>query len=136
MAYCQFLLHSRRKDRFIKKRSMPMIQLASTVPGWLAWCNLIFSLQIGVYCWTFYCFALLIAPLSIGPQLVRAIRLWSMFKLSHMALSRDIISVKRVNSRQISDMKRGENGTVGGWNCGTERIRAASKWMPSPHPTP
>jgi len=45
---------------------MAMIKVAPIVPGGLAWGNFIMSLQVGAYCWLFYCFALLIAPLSIG----------------------------------------------------------------------
>ena len=74
MFYCQYLLYKNKRDRLIKKRSMLMIKVASTVPGFIAWLNLILSTGIGAPCWVFFTFTILVAPLSIGPQLTRAIR--------------------------------------------------------------
>ncbi|GMH56549.1 hypothetical protein TrLO_g14341 [Triparma laevis f. longispina] len=91
----------------MRKRSMTMIRVASLVPGWLAWFNLIISLEVGAPCFMFYIFALLIAPLSIGPQLTRAITLWSMFKLSHLVLSQDVLSVKRTTSNRHTKHRAG-----------------------------
>ncbi len=110
MTACQYLLHKRKGDRAIRKRSMAMIRVASLLPGYLAWINVIISLNIGIPCWIYHSITLLVAPLSIGPQLTRAIRLWSMFKLSHLVLNQDVISVKRGTSKMISDLKRA--GTV------------------------
>ncbi|GMI14677.1 hypothetical protein TrVE_jg1563 [Triparma verrucosa] len=91
----------------MRKRSMTMIRVASLVPGWLAWFNLIISMEVGVPCFVFYIFALLIAPLSIGPQLTRAITLWSMFKLSHLVLSTEVLSVKRTTSNRHTKHREG-----------------------------
>ena len=100
MLYCQWLLHTQRTTRVIRKRSMTAIRVASLVPGWLSWLNLIISMDLGIPCMMFYIFALLIAPLSIGPQLNRAIRLWSMFKLAHLVLDQDVLSIKRKVSKR------------------------------------
>jgi regulator of G-protein signaling len=111
MLWCQYLLDKNKKNRLIKKRSMFMIKIASTLPGFLAWVNLIVSLDVGAPCWVFFLLTILVAPLSIGPQLTRAIRLWSMYRLSHLMLSHDVIptSVKREQSMSLTP-----NGKRGG----------------------
>jgi len=110
LLYSQYLLHKYKNERTIKKRSLFYIRLA-TVAGWLAELNLVIStLNIQAPCFIFYCVQLLIAPLAIGPQLLRSIRLWSMYKLSFLVLRQEVIR-KDQSSRRMSSMKRA--GTFG-----------------------
>jgi len=109
LLYSQYLLHKYKNERTIKKRSLFYIRLA-TVAGWLAELNLVIStLNIQAPCFIFYCVQLLIAPLAIGPQLLRSIRLWSMYKLSFLVLRQEVIR-KDQSSRRMSSMKRAGTG--------------------------
>ena len=103
LIYSQVLLQRNRNERSIKKRSIFFIRLA-TVGGWLATLNLIISIEVNITsCFIFYVCQLLIAPLSIGPQLLRSIRLWSMMKLQFLILTQEKLKLRK---RPDKTMKR------------------------------
>jgi hypothetical protein len=87
MLGCQYLLHARKNHRSIRKRSIFYIYISS-LAGWLAYIDLVISYYAQtsnedfVPCAVYYSLSLVIAPLAIGPQLLRAISFWSMFKVS------------------------------------------------------
>ena len=117
LLYCQYVLHYNKLERTIRKRSIFYIRLA-TMAGWLAELNLIISLNIRVPCFVFYCAQLVIAPLAIGPQLLRSIRLWSMYKLSFLVLKQEVIRQKRDSRKGRAstslNVSKHRAGTVGG----------------------
>ena len=139
MLYCQILLHKNRKSRLIKKRSTFMIKVGSTAPGFLAWLNLVVTLDVGAPCWFEFVLAVLVAPLSIGPQLTRAINLWSMYQLSHLLLKQDVISTRdgnRFEPIKEKSEKTAEGGgpdpqrstSAAGNAVRAHKIKLATKW--------
>ena len=88
---CHELLRQKKSKIAISKRNVTMIRLAS-VPGWMAYANLVYSLFGGMNCGIYHVFILLIAPISIGPQLLRGVRLWGMMEYNKLVLERDELS--------------------------------------------
>ena len=88
---CYGLLRWRRNDLAIRKRNKWSICIAS-LAGWLAYFNLIVSLFGGVPCGIFYVVSLLVAPMSAGPQLVRALTLKGTLQHSTLVTEDDIVA--------------------------------------------
>jgi len=87
---------------------MSMIRFASFA-GWLAYLNLWISL-FGGYCGVFYLISLVVAPMSVGPQLIRAIVLWGMVEQSRILLEEDLKDTGHRKARQLSRIsERGES---------------------------
>ncbi len=96
------LLHWRRDDLAIRKRNKWPICIAS-LAGWFAYFNLIVSLFGGVPCGVYYVVSLLVAPMSVGPQLVRALQLVGKLKHSQLITEDDIVAPTRdQNGRRSS----------------------------------
>lgn len=76
---CYELLRRKKDDIAIRKRDLTMIYVC-TLAAWLAYINLINSLFGGIYCVMYHIFIILLSPLSVGPQLLRSIRLWGMLE--------------------------------------------------------
>ena len=51
-----------------------------TVAAWLTYINLINTLFGGIYCGVYHVFAIILPSLSVGPQLLRGVRLWGMLE--------------------------------------------------------
>ena len=98
---CYALLRWRRNDLAIRKRNKWAICIAS-LAGWLAYFNLIVSLFGGVPCGLYYVVSLLVAPLSVGPQLCRALTLKGSLKHSKLVTEDDIVSSRDHNGRRAS----------------------------------
>ena len=98
---CYALLHWRRNDLAIRKRNKWSICIACFA-GWFAYFNLVVSLFGGVPCGIFYVVSLLIAPMSVGPQLVRALSLKGTLKHSKLLTEDDIILSRDPNGRRAS----------------------------------
>ncbi|KAL3808368.1 hypothetical protein ACHAXA_005339 [Cyclostephanos tholiformis] len=75
----------------LEKRIKSAIYVAS-LAGWLAYFNLIVSNLGGVPCGIFYATSLLVAPLSAGPQIIRALTLRGMNKYYHLVAKEEISS--------------------------------------------
>jgi hypothetical protein len=78
-AVCYAMLQRKKNDIMMKKRNVFMIQI-STIAAWLAYINLINSIFGGIYCGLYHIFVILLTPLSVGPQILRGIRLWGMLE--------------------------------------------------------
>jgi len=74
----------------------------ASLAGWLAFVNLILSLFGGLPCIIFHLVSLLIAPMSVGPQLVRALTLRGTLRHSQLIIEDDIISSRDHNGRRTS----------------------------------
>ncbi len=98
---CYALLRWRRDDLAIRKRSKWSLCVAS-LAGWLAYFNLIVSLFGGVPCGLYYVVSLLVAPMSVGPQLVSALRLKGTLKHSKLVTEDDIVPSRDQNGRRAS----------------------------------
>lgn len=98
---CYTLLRWRKNDLAIRKRNKCSIFIAS-MAGWLAYFNLIVSLFGGVPCGLYYVVSLLVAPLSVGPQLVRALTLVGTLKHSQLVTEDDIVPSRDQNGRRAS----------------------------------
>lgn len=81
-----YVILQRNKDQIIRqKRDIKMIYV-STIAAWLAYVNFINSLFGGIYCGLYHSFVILLPPLSVGPQLLRGIRLWGLLERNKMLL--------------------------------------------------
>jgi hypothetical protein len=96
---CYAYLHWNRNQ--LEKRIKPAIYVAS-LAGWLAYFNLVVSNLGGVPCGIFYVTSLLVAPLSVGPQFIRALTLRGMNKY-HRLVVRDEISSRTSRSKVTSE---------------------------------
>jgi hypothetical protein len=65
--------------------------------GWLAYFNLIVSLFGGVPCGLFYIVSLLVAPTSVGPQLVRALTLKGTLEHSKLVMEDALVLCEQKN---------------------------------------
>lgn len=95
-AACYAHLHWQRNDLLIRKRNKFAIHVAS-LAGWLAYFNLVVSLFGGVPCGAFYVASLLVAPISVGPQIVRALTLRGTIKYSQLVIEDEISSREQRN---------------------------------------
>ena len=82
-------LHWKRNDILIRKRNKSAIYVASFA-GWLAYFNLVVSMFGGVPCGIFYVASLLVAPISVGPQIVRALTLRGTIRHSKLVIEDEI----------------------------------------------
>lgn len=76
---CYYILRQKKNKIMIQKRDISMIYI-STIAAWISYVNLINSLFGGIYCGLYHIFVILLSPLSVGPQLLRGIRLWGMLE--------------------------------------------------------
>ncbi len=97
-AVCYGLLRRKKENIVVRKRDLTMIYV-STVAAWLAYINLINSIFGGMYCGIYHIFMILLPPLSVGPQLLRSIRLWSM--LQHNKILCEIFDEDRMSGLQV-----------------------------------
>ncbi|KAL7550883.1 hypothetical protein ACHAWF_014087 [Thalassiosira exigua] len=95
---CYGHLYWKRKDILIRKRNQSAICVAS-LAGWLAYFNLIVSLFGGIPCGAFYVASLLVAPVSVGPQVIRAVALRGTIKHSQLVTEEEISSRANRKSR-------------------------------------
>ena len=105
-AICYIHLYCKRNDILIRKRNKSAIYVASAA-GWLAYLNVIVSLFGGVPCGVFYVASLLVAPLSVGPQIVRAFTLRGTMQFSQLVVEDEI-------SSRNSRMQQRKSGDTGG----------------------
>lgn len=84
-------LYWKRNDILVQKRSKSLIFVASFA-GWLSYFNLVVSMFSGIPCGVFWVASLLIAPLSIGPQLLRALHLRGTIKSTLLSVEEEISS--------------------------------------------
>ncbi len=96
---CYAYLHWNRSR--LEKRIKTAIYVAS-LAGWLAYFNLFVSNLGGVPCGIFYITSLLVAPLSVGPQIVRALTLRGMNKYYRLVV-KDEISSRASRSKATSE---------------------------------
>lgn len=118
-AACYLHIHWRRNELLIRKRNKSAIYVAS-LAGWLAYFSLVVSVFGGVPCGLFYAASLLVAPLSVGPQVIRALTLRGKVEYSQLIIEDEISS--RVQRKQNgghgaprlstirSDLSHGEAG--------------------------
>ena len=95
-AGCYSFLYCKRQDLLVRKRNKPLIYVAS-LAGWLAYFDLIVSVYGGVPCALFYVASLLVAPLSVGPQLIRALTLRGTLEYSRLMIEEEISSRDKQN---------------------------------------
>jgi hypothetical protein len=88
-AACYALLYWKRNDLLIRKRNKSATYVTS-LAGWLAYFNLVVSIIGAVPCGVFYVASLLIAPISVGPQIVRALVLKGRIKYSQLIIESEI----------------------------------------------
>jgi hypothetical protein len=86
---CYAYLHWNRSR--LEKRIKSAIYVA-TLAGWLAYFNLFVGNHGGVPCGIFYVTSLLVAPLSVGPQIIRALTLRGMNKYYRLVVKEEILS--------------------------------------------
>ena len=86
---CYAQLYRKRNDLLIRKRSKSAICVTS-LAGWLAYFNLAVSMFGAVPCGVFYVVSLLVAPISVGPQIVRALTLRGTIKYSQLVIESEI----------------------------------------------
>ena len=86
-------LYLQRNDILTRKRNVSTVYLA-TLAGWLAYSNLATSLfGEGVFpCGVIYVASLLVPPLSVGPQLIRALTLRGTIRHSQLVIEDEISS--------------------------------------------
>jgi hypothetical protein len=108
---CYALLRWRRNDLAIRKRNKWAIIFAS-LAGWLAYFNLIVSLFGGVPCGLFYVISLLVAPTSVGPQLVRALNLKG--TLVHSKLVTEELLASEWSASPLVPVQSRDNNTSNG----------------------
>jgi len=103
-AACYTHLYWKRNALLIRKRNKSAIYVAS-LAGWLAYFNLVISIFGGVPCGVFYVASLLVAPISVGPHIIRALTLLGTIKYSQLIVEDEISSrVQRRNSQlKLSD---------------------------------
>lgn len=104
---CYFMLRQKKNEIVIRKRDIKMIYVI-TIASWVAYLMLVNSLFDIIYCGIYRILIILLSPLSVGPQLLRGIRLWGMLKQNKILLS-------NVGGNNITDtvadggLKRGES---------------------------
>lgn len=76
---CTVILSKAKSNLHFRKRGVKLIQVCS-IASWISYINLVASLFDGMYCGLYHLFFILLPPLSIGPQLIRAITLWGMLE--------------------------------------------------------
>jgi hypothetical protein len=101
------MLRQKKNEIVIRKRDIKMIYVI-TIASWVAYLMLVNSLFDIIYCGIYRILIILLSPLSVGPQLLRGIRLWGMLKQNKILLS-------NVGGNNITDtvadggLKRGES---------------------------
>lgn len=98
---CYALLRWRRDDLAIRKRNKWSLCVAS-LAGWFAYFNLIVSLFGGVPCGLYYIVSLLVPAMSIGLQLVSALRLKGTLKNSELLTEDEIVLSRDQHGRRAS----------------------------------
>jgi hypothetical protein len=88
---CYSLLYWKRNDLSIRKRNKAAIIFAS-LAGWMAFFTLVVSIFGGVPCGIVYIASLLVAPISSGPQLVRALALRGTMEYSRLVIEGEMTS--------------------------------------------
>jgi hypothetical protein len=76
---CTVILSKTKSNLQFRKRGVKLIQVCS-IASWMSYINVVASLFGGIYCGLYHLFVILLPPLSIGPQLIRAITLWGMLE--------------------------------------------------------
>ena len=102
---CYELLRKTKSHIAIKKRNLTMIKLC-TLGVWLAYINLINSLFGVMWCGLHDFFTLLLTPLSVGPQLLRGIKLCAMLKYNK--LMTEFGNGSQMHHYDITFLKEGE----------------------------
>ena len=90
-AACYAHLGWKRNDLLLRKRGIASICIVS-IAGWIAYFNLVVSLFGGVPCGVFYVATLLVPPICVGPQIVRALTLRGNIKYSQLVTEEEISS--------------------------------------------
>lgn len=88
---CYALLFHKRSELFFVKSNEGAI-LVTSLAGWLAYFTLVASTLNSIPCGVIYVASSLVAPLSIGPQLIRALLLRAKFQLSKLEIEEEISS--------------------------------------------
>ena len=96
---CYFLLYWHRRELYFLKRDKSAIIVVS-LAGWLAYFTLVASIFNGVPCGVIYVVSCLIAPLSVGPQVVRALLLHGRFEYAKIFIEEEISSREQRQNRQ------------------------------------
>jgi hypothetical protein len=97
---CYSHLHWNRNDLRVAKRIKSAIYVAS-LAGWLAYFNVVVSTFGVVPCGLFYVSSLLVAPLSVGPQIIRALTLRGTIKYYQLVIEDEISS----RTRRVKEAK-------------------------------
>ena len=100
---CYARLHWTRNDLRLEKRNKSALYVAF-LAGWLAYFNLVVSSLGGVPCGLFYVTSLLVAPLSVGPQIIRALTLRGTTKY-HQLVVEDEISSRTRRGKEPTELK-------------------------------
>ena len=100
---CYARLHWTRNDLRLEKRNKSAIYVA-LLAGWLAYFNLVVSSLGGVPCGLFYVTSLLVAPLSVGPQIIRALTLRGTIKYYQLFVE-DEISSRTRRGKETTELK-------------------------------
>ncbi|KAL7539823.1 hypothetical protein ACHAXR_009638 [Thalassiosira sp. AJA248-18] len=113
-AACYSHLYWNRKDILIRKRNKAAIYVAS-LAGWLAYFNLVISVTGGVPCGVFYVVSLLVAPISVGPQIIRALTLRGTIKYSQLVTEEEISSraQRKRGADQLATIQSGRSDEGG-----------------------
>ena len=120
-------LYFKRNDLLIIKRSLFAICVTS-LAGWLAYFNLVLSSSFGgggVSCWLFYISSLLVAPLSVGPHVIRALRLRGAIEYYEVAskirFTDSIVEVHEQTARRPSNRRGSKTSNDSALSLSTEQ---------------
>ncbi|KAL3772153.1 hypothetical protein ACHAWO_004170 [Cyclotella atomus] len=103
---CYALLFFKRKELFFLKRNELAIFCAS-LSGWLAYFTIAASASNVIPCGVVFIASSLVSPLSVAPQLVRALLLRGKFESSKLVIEEEISSREQRKSRGLSTIPSG-----------------------------
>lgn len=130
---CYARLHWTRNDLRLEKRNKSAIYVA-LLAGWLAYFNLVVSSLGWVPCGLFYVTSLLVAPLSVGSQIIRALTLRGTIKYYQLVVE-DEISSRTRRGKETTELKApGELMETGrplasGKKAEATMIMARTRWI-------
>ena len=107
---CYFIMHWHRKQLFFLKRDESAIIVASFA-GWLAYFALVVSMFGGIPCGILYVASSLVMPLSVGPQLIRALLLHGRFEAAEYLVEEEISARERRKTRTKGDLSTIPSGS-------------------------
>jgi hypothetical protein len=126
---CYALLFFKRKELFFLKRNELAI-LCASLSGWLAYFTIAASASNVIPCGVVFIASSLVSPLSVAPQLVRALLLRGKFESSKLVIEEEISSREQRKSRGLSTIPSGseyKSGDEGNKSTAPSNLVAAKQ---------